>query len=135
MVSNVDFLVVQQHTVDGLDSGLGRLSGVIVNETITLGASALVCCDLARKDVTKGGKSVVKSLGYEVRPTKSQETDQPVYYLIVNLLVKVLDEDVALAGLAEGWVSLRPHDAAGCQDVGPRVGDDYRWRSHTRLCP
>jgi hypothetical protein len=74
-VSNVDFLVVQQHAVDGLDSGLGRLSGIIVNETITLGASALICCDLARKDVTKGGESVMKSLGYEVRPTRSQETN------------------------------------------------------------
>ena len=32
--------------------------------------------------------------------------------LIVDLLVEVLDEDVALAGLAEGGVTLRPHDTA-----------------------
>jgi hypothetical protein len=70
-MSNIDLLVVQQHTVDGLDSRLGSLGAVIVDKAITLGASALVCCDLARKDVTEGGKSVMKSLGCKVRPNKS----------------------------------------------------------------
>ena len=32
--------------------------------------------------------------------------------LVVDLFVKVLDENVALAGLAEGGVTLGPHDAA-----------------------
>ena len=33
-------------------------------------------------------------------------------YFVVNLLIKVLNENVALSGLAEGGVSLRPHNAA-----------------------
>lgn len=33
-------------------------------------------------------------------------------YLVVDLLVQVLDEDVALSGLAESGVTLRPHDTA-----------------------
>lgn len=72
-MSNVDLLVIQQHTIDGLDSRLGRLGAVIVNETVTLGASALVCCDLARKNVTEGSKSIMKSLKCKVRPNKSHE--------------------------------------------------------------
>jgi len=67
MVSNVDLLVIQQHTIDGLDSRLSRLGAVIVNEAVTLGASALVCRDLARKNVTEGGEGIMKSLGYRVR--------------------------------------------------------------------
>ena len=73
VVSNVDLLVIQQHTIDGLDSRLGSLGAVIVNEAITLGASALVCRDLARKNVTEGGEGVMKSLGYRVRPNKPHE--------------------------------------------------------------
>ena len=70
VVSNVDLLVVQQHTVDSLDCRLGSLSTVIVDEAVTLGASALICCDLARKNVTERGKGIVKSLGHKVRPNR-----------------------------------------------------------------
>ena len=70
-MSNVNFLVVQQHAIDGLDGRLCSLGGVIVDETITLGASALVCCNLARENVAEGGESVMKSLEYHrVRPNK-----------------------------------------------------------------
>lgn len=31
-------------------------------------------------------------------------------YLVVDLLVQVLDEDVALTGFAQGGITLRPHD-------------------------
>jgi hypothetical protein len=31
-------------------------------------------------------------------------------YLVVDLLVQVLDEDVALTSLAQGGITLRPHD-------------------------
>ena len=41
------------------------------------------------------------------RPKSSDNTD-----LVVNALVQVLDEDVALARLAKSGVTLRPHDAA-----------------------
>ena len=56
-------------------------------------AGLLTDGDLAGQDVTKGSKCVVKSL-------------------VVNGLVEVLDEDVALTSPSEGWVSLRPHDSA-----------------------
>ena len=71
VVPDVNLLVVQQHTVDGLDSGLCSLGGVVVNETVTLGASAFVCCDLAREYITEGGESVMKSLEYHhVKPSE-----------------------------------------------------------------
>ena len=35
------------------------------------------------------------------------------HYLVVNSIIKILDEDVALAGLAQGWVALGPHNTAG----------------------
>ena len=66
MVSNKDLLVVQQHTIDGLDSRLGGFSAVIVDEPIALRAPTFVCCDLARENVTESSEGVVKSLGQEV---------------------------------------------------------------------
>lgn len=36
-------------------------------------------------------------------------------YLIVNSLIKVFNEDVALACLAQRRVALRPHNTAGSQ--------------------
>ena len=33
-------------------------------------------------------------------------------YLVVNALIEILNKNIALAGLAEGRVTLRPHDAA-----------------------
>lgn len=47
---------------------------------------------LARKNVSKGGEGVVESL-------------------VVNGLIKVLDEDVPNSALPQGRVTLRPHDA------------------------
>ena len=65
MVSNEDLLIIEQHTIDGLDGRLGRLGAVIVNEAITLRAPSLICCDLARKNVTEGSECIMKSLGCE----------------------------------------------------------------------
>ena len=93
VVSNVDFLVVQQHTVDGLNSRLGCLSGLIVYKSVAFGATMLVRGDLAGQNVTECGKRIVQSL-------------------VIDCFVQVLDENVALASLAEGGVTLGPHDAA-----------------------
>ena len=93
VVSNVDFLVVQQHTVDSLDSRLGCLSGLIVYKSVAFGATMLVRGDLAGQNVTECGKRIVQSL-------------------VIDCFVQVLDENVALTGLAEGGVTLRPHDTA-----------------------
>jgi len=135
-MANVDLLVIQQHTIDGFDSRLCSFGAVIVNEAVTLGASALVCRDLARKNVTESGEGIMKSLGMQSQTEQvTQWTSGRIHYLVVNLLVEVLDENVALTRLAEGWVSLRPHDTARRQDVGPGIGKVYRWRPRTRLCP
>jgi hypothetical protein len=71
-----------------------------VNKGETSRFAGLVESDLAREDVTEGGKGVVESL-------------------VVDLFVKVLDEDVSLASLSQSRVSLRPHDSTGLSlDVG-----------------
>ena len=51
-----------------------------------------------------------RSLSEHSRPLYASDAVDP--NLVVDLLVQVLDEDVALAGLAEGGVTLRPHDTA-----------------------
>ena len=93
VVSDVNLLVVQQHSVDVLDGVLSSLVGLVVNETVSLGLTILGG-DLAGQDVAEGGEGVVKSL-------------------VVDGGIQVLDEDVAGSGLAEGGVALGPHDAAG----------------------
>ena len=136
-MSNENLLVIQEHTVNGLDSGFCRFCTVIVNEAISPGASAFVSGDLTRENVSKGSKGIMKSLGQRLgmRDSGASEKCRGNFYLVVDLLVKVLDENVALARLAEGWVSLRPHDTAG--------GDRISWEDlqgisgwgRTRLCP
>jgi hypothetical protein len=71
VVSNEDLLVVQQHTIDGLDSGLGSLSTVVVNEAITLRATTFVGRDLAGKDVAECSKGIMESLSRKVRMIES----------------------------------------------------------------
>ena len=93
MRADVHLLVVEQHAVDSLDSSLRGLGGLVVDEAVALGAAVLIGGDLAREDVAESGERVVEGL-------------------VVDSLVQVLDEDVALAGLAEGGVTLGPHDAA-----------------------
>lgn len=63
MVADVHLLVVEQHTVDGLDSSLGGLSGLVVDETVAFRAAVLVGSDLAGQDVAESGERVVEGLG------------------------------------------------------------------------
>ena len=93
-MADVDLLVVQQHAIDSLDGSVSGLGGLVVDETVTLGSALLISSDLARKDVSESGKGIVQGL-------------------VVDGLVKVFDEDVALAGLAKGGITLGPHDTAG----------------------
>ena len=92
-MTNVDLLVVQQHAVDVLDGVLGSLSGLVVDEPVAFGVAMLVGRNLAGKNVAESSERVVKSL-------------------VVDLLVEVLDEDVALTGATELRVTLTPHDTA-----------------------
>jgi hypothetical protein len=61
-MANIDFLVVEQHAIDSLDSAVGRLGGFVMNETIALGATLLIRSDLAGEDIAKGSKGVMESL-------------------------------------------------------------------------
>lgn len=94
VVTDVDLLVVEKHTVDSLDGGIGGLTGLVVNETVASGLTVLVSGDLAGQDITESSECVVEGL-------------------VVNRRVEVLDEDVSLGRLSERGVSLRPHDSAG----------------------
>ena len=58
-MADVNLLVVQKHTVDGLDRGFSRLGGLVVNETIALRAAVLICGDLARQHVTERSEGVM----------------------------------------------------------------------------
>jgi len=62
VVSYVDFFVVEQHAVDGLDGGVGGFGRLVVDEPVTPGTTVLVGGDLAREDVAERGKSVVEGL-------------------------------------------------------------------------
>lgn len=93
VVTNKDLLVIEQHSIDMLNGILGSLGGFVVNEPVSARVAVLILGNLARQDVTEGRERVVEGL-------------------VVDSGIKVLDEDITLAGLAKGGVTLRPHDAA-----------------------
>ena len=62
VVADVHLLVVQKHAVDGLDGSLGSLSGLVVDESVSLGAAMLVGSNLAGQDITEGGEGIVEGL-------------------------------------------------------------------------
>jgi hypothetical protein len=109
MVTDKDLLVVQQHTIDGLDSSVGGLAGLVVNETITSRVAVLIDCNLAGEDVTKRGKGVVEGL-------------------VVNRLIEVLDENITLRALPQRRVPLSLHDTTSAsldQRVVQRVESTF----------
>ncbi len=93
MVSNVDLLLVQKHAVNALDGIVGSLCSLVVDKAVAFGVSVLVLSDLTAEDIPKGSEGVVESF-------------------VVDGSIQILDENIALAGLAQGGVALRPHDAA-----------------------
>lgn len=62
MVTDVHLLVVQKHAVDSLNGGLGGLSSLVVNETVSLRATVLIGSDLARQNGTERSESIVEGL-------------------------------------------------------------------------
>jgi hypothetical protein len=97
---DADYSIFADGLTVGLGNGLGGILLVLemdktVSERLTFlpRAGRLSSRNLARQDISEDGKSVVQSL-------------------VVNVLGDVLDKDVALAGLAEGGVTVAPHDAA-----------------------
>ncbi|ROV94110.1 hypothetical protein VPNG_09340 [Cytospora leucostoma] len=93
VVADIDLLLVQKHAIDVLDSLRSSLVGLVVHETVSLGVSMLILGNLAAENVAESGESVMQSL-------------------VVDSDIEVLDEDVASAGLAQGGVTLGPHDTA-----------------------
>jgi len=65
VVTNEDFLVVEEHAIDRLDGVLSSLGGFVVDETVTPGAALLIDGDLAGEDITKSDESIVERLGTE----------------------------------------------------------------------
>ena len=61
-MADVHLLVGQKHAVDGLDGGLSSLSGLVVDESVSLGAAMLVGSNLAGQDITEGGEGIVEGL-------------------------------------------------------------------------
>ena len=61
-MANEDLLVIEQHAIDCFDRVLGSLSGLVVNETVTLRVPLLIDGDLAGENITKRDKSIVESL-------------------------------------------------------------------------
>jgi hypothetical protein len=92
-VTYEDLLLVQKHAVNVLDGVVSGLGGLVVNKSVTLGVTVLILGNLAAQNVAKGSKGIMESL-------------------VVDGDIQVLDEDVALAGLAKGRITLGPHDAA-----------------------
>jgi hypothetical protein len=112
VVSNVDLLVVEEHTIDGLDSALCGLRGFIVDKTISLGAAVFIHGNLARQNVSERREGVVESLAGASSGRLARRDKHRNAYFVVNALIQVLDEHIPLASLAEGRVALRPHDPA-----------------------
>jgi hypothetical protein len=62
MVPDVDLFVVEEHAIHGFDGGIGSLSGLIMNKTVSFGATDFISRDLARQNVAESRKCIVKSL-------------------------------------------------------------------------
>ena len=65
MVSDKDLRVVEQHTIDSLNSSFCRLGSLVMHKPIPARVSSLVRGDLAREHITKRRKGVVQSLKQE----------------------------------------------------------------------
>jgi hypothetical protein len=74
VVSNKDLLVVQQHTIDSFDCGLGSFCCLIVNEPVSTRVTSLISSNFAREDISERDKRVVKSLYH--RPGQMGDGDR-----------------------------------------------------------
>jgi len=89
-----DLLLVEQHTIDLLDSVEGSFLSFKMHKSITLAASISILGDLAGQDVPEGGESVIHSF-------------------VVDRLVEVFDEHISNARPPERRIPLAPHDPDG----------------------
>lgn len=61
-MADVNFLVVQKHTIDSLDSGFRGLRGLIMNKSITFRSAMFVSGNFTGQDIAECCKSVMKGL-------------------------------------------------------------------------
>ena len=61
-MTDINFLVIQQHAIHSLDRRISSLGSLIVDEAIALRATLVVSGDFARQDVAESGEGVVESL-------------------------------------------------------------------------
>jgi hypothetical protein len=132
MVADIDFLVVQKHAIDGLDSAFSSFCGFVVDKTVALGATVFIGGNLARENVAESGEGVMESLRRHLSGPRHREHDTRAKHLVVNLLIKIFNENVALTGLAEGRIALRPHDPANGGSVR-QGGTCKKWRDNSTM--
>jgi len=61
-MTNEDLLVVEEHAIDRLDGVLSSLSGLVVDEAVTLGVALLIDGDFAGENITKRDERIVERL-------------------------------------------------------------------------
>jgi len=108
---DVDLLVVEKHAIHGLDGGIGSFPCLIMNETVSFRPTDFISGDLAGQDVAKSRKCIMKSLVENLIHDNHYMLILRSH-LVVDLFVQVFDKNVALPGLAEGGITLGPHDPA-----------------------
>mmetsp|Transcript_44915 Transcript_44915/g.80776 ORF Transcript_44915/g.80776 Transcript_44915/m.80776 type:complete len:228 (+) Transcript_44915:973-1656(+) len=86
-------LFTNLHAIDSFDGLFARLLGFVLDESVAERVALSIRSDLAGQDVAEKAEGVIERL-------------------VVDVLVQVLDVDVAGSALAQAWVSLAPHDAA-----------------------
>jgi hypothetical protein len=111
VVADIHLLVVEKHAIDGLDGGVSGFRGLVMNEAIAFGAPMLVRSDFARKHVAESCERVMKSLHKHNKYMNYSFLRKSTNF-VIDLFIKILDEDISLASLAKGRVTLRPHDPA-----------------------
>lgn len=62
MMTDIHFLIIEEHAIDGFDGTLSGLSSFIMDEAISLGAALFVGDNFAGQDVAKGDKRIMESL-------------------------------------------------------------------------
>ena len=123
MISNINLFVVEQHSINRLDSIISSIRAFKMHEAITPGATVLVGGDFARQDITESRKCIMKSLDILIRCTYTRAKCSKANF-VVDTFVQVLDENVALTSFTKSGVTLRPHDPAEIRRNCEKIPDD-----------
>mmetsp|Transcript_33748 Transcript_33748/g.81826 ORF Transcript_33748/g.81826 Transcript_33748/m.81826 type:complete len:657 (-) Transcript_33748:516-2486(-) len=94
-VSNLDFLSIDQHTIELVNGSIGSFSSLVVDVTVSLGVSRFTVSDnLTGKNVSEKAESIIK-------------------LLVVDRDVEVLDKDISNSRATKSGITLTPHNTAG----------------------